>query len=128
MVILHMNPIYVFMYKGDEIFYPKELTALAGEAEEPRAMRAAPRMGGITLTNSHSLLSLPCGDPVVCPPAGLFHAAMTFQFPPWAGTASPEHGSTPSDHSVLPSCRKDLECQGHDGQQWPLKGLRIRQL
>lgn len=122
--------------KKMRFFWPKELPALAGGAEEARAMRAAAWVGGITLTKPHTLLSLSLGDPLVCPPAGLFQL-------PWlssvlAGLVSrggSQHSSAllpltgyPSDCAFLPCCRKDLECQGHDGQHWPLQGLRVRQL
>lgn len=56
---LHMNPIHEFIYKGDTNFWPKELSALAGETKKPRAMPAASQVGGIALTDMRSLAFLP---------------------------------------------------------------------
>lgn len=129
------------MYKGDDNFWPKELSALARETEEPRTMKAASRVGGIALTDTCSLLFLPCsGDPAVCLPAWLLHAAMAVRSPRWTGISwwlpsmELRAGSTPSVGTLLQTdtslsyCRKDAKCQSHDGQHWPLKGLWICQL
>ena len=95
----------------------------------------------MTLTDTRSLPFLPrSGDPAVCPPAWLFHAAMAVQSPCctgiswWLPSTALRAGSTPSVGTLLQMdtflsyCRKDTKCQSHDGQHWPLKGLRICQL
>lgn len=73
------------------------------------------------MTKLHSLLSLPHGDPVV---ALMLGSSVL----PWlpslltglvSGGGS-QHRGHPSDCPSLASCREDLECQGHDRQQWPL--------
>lgn len=70
----------------------------------------------------------------------LFHASTVVWSPCWTGfswwllsavlcaSGTPSLGALLHTDTFLSSCRKDTKRQSHDGQHWPLEGLRVCQL